>query len=120
MNILNAMHDAKFVRFNNQILETQYSPDPDGTLVDDDIVLEASADEGSLELSAKLIVATEQTIVAVVRLVTKHRHRNGEETLEHVRDTERRKESVSVFPLSFSVSPISLPSYRCRMTSSRG
>jgi len=51
MNILNAMHDAKFVRFNNQILETQYSPDPDGTLVDDDIVLEASADEGSLELT---------------------------------------------------------------------
>ena len=51
MNILNAMHDAKFVRFNNQILETQYSPDPEGTLVDDDIVLEASADEGSLELT---------------------------------------------------------------------
>jgi hypothetical protein len=51
MNILNAMHDAKFVRFNNQILETQYSPDPDGFLVDDDIVLEASADEGSLELT---------------------------------------------------------------------
>lgn len=51
MNILNAMHDAKFVRFNNQILETQYSPDPDGTLVDDDIVLEASAGEGSLELT---------------------------------------------------------------------
>ena len=51
MNILLAMHDAKFVRFNNQILETQYSPDPDGTLVDDDIVLEASADEGSLELT---------------------------------------------------------------------
>lgn len=53
MNILNAMHDAKFVRFNNQILETQYSPDPEGTLVPDDIVLEASADEGSLELTLK-------------------------------------------------------------------
>jgi hypothetical protein len=51
MNILLAMHDAKFVRFNGHVLINRYTCDPDDTLVPDDIVLEASADEGSLELT---------------------------------------------------------------------
>ena len=51
MNILIAMHDAKYVRFNGHTLVNRYSCDPDGPLVADDIVLEASADEGSLELT---------------------------------------------------------------------
>ena len=51
MNILLAMHDAKFVHFNGHMLVNRYTCDPDDVLVADDIVLEASADEGSLELT---------------------------------------------------------------------
>jgi len=51
MDIRVAMHHSKFVRFNDQILVNDYSADPEDMLVDDDIVLEASAGEGSLELT---------------------------------------------------------------------
>ena len=51
MNILFAMQDAKFVQINGQMFIAGYSCDPDGALVGDDIVLEASAAEGDLELT---------------------------------------------------------------------
>ncbi len=51
MNILFAMHDAKFVQINGHVLVTQYSCDPEDFLVADDIVLEAENDEGKLELT---------------------------------------------------------------------
>ena len=49
MDILVAMQNAKFVRYNDKILENRYSREPDDSLVDDDIVLEAGVDEASLE-----------------------------------------------------------------------
>jgi hypothetical protein len=51
MNILFAMQDAKFVQINGRMFVAGYSCDPDDALVADDIVLEASAADGELELT---------------------------------------------------------------------
>ena len=51
MNILLAMQDAQFVQINGHTLVTRYSCDPDDELMAEDIVLEASADSGELELT---------------------------------------------------------------------
>ena len=51
MNILFAMHDAKFVQIDGHVLVTQYSCDPEDFLVADDIVLEAANADGKLELT---------------------------------------------------------------------
>jgi hypothetical protein len=51
MNILFAMHDAKFVHINDHVLVTQYCCDPEDFLVADDIVHEAENAEGRLELT---------------------------------------------------------------------
>jgi hypothetical protein len=52
VNILLAMQDAKFVQINGRMFVAGYSCDPDGALVADDIVLEASAADGELELTS--------------------------------------------------------------------
>ncbi len=51
MNILLAMQDAKVVQINGYTLVTRYSCDPDDELMGEDIVLEAWADGGELELT---------------------------------------------------------------------
>jgi hypothetical protein len=51
MDILRAMHDAKFVQVNGQTFVTGYSRDPEDLLVADDIVLEASSDGSELALT---------------------------------------------------------------------
>jgi hypothetical protein len=51
MNILFAMQDAKFVQINGHMLIAGYSCDPDGSLMGEDIVLEASGAEAELELT---------------------------------------------------------------------
>ena len=51
MNILHAMQDAKFVEINGHTLLTRYSCDPDDELMAEDVVLEAIADGGELELT---------------------------------------------------------------------
>ena len=51
MNILLAMQDATFVEINGHTLLTRYACDPEGQLTAEDIVLEAWADGGELELT---------------------------------------------------------------------
>ena len=51
MDILHAMQDAKFVQVNGLMFVAAYSCDPDDFLVDDDIVLEASSAESSLDFT---------------------------------------------------------------------
>ena len=51
MNILIAMQDAKLVQINGHTLVTRYSCDPDDELTSEDIVFEAWADGGALELT---------------------------------------------------------------------
>ena len=53
MNILFAMQDARFVEINGRMFMNQYSCDPDGPLVADDIVLEVTAEDGELELTLR-------------------------------------------------------------------
>jgi len=68
MNILNAMYDSKFVHFNGHMLVNRYAVDPDDILVADDIVLEATADEGSLELTLDDVRDAEEIAPCVFRL----------------------------------------------------
>lgn len=68
MNILDAMHDAKFVHFEGHILVNRYTCDPEDVLVADDIVLEASADEGSIELTLDDVRDAEQIGPGAYRL----------------------------------------------------
>jgi len=51
MNIRLAMQDATFVQINGHTLLTRYACDPDDELMAEDIVLEAWADGGQLELT---------------------------------------------------------------------
>ena len=51
MHILLAMQDAKLVQINGHTLLKRYACDPDDELTAEDIVLEAWADGGELELT---------------------------------------------------------------------
>ena len=51
MDILHAMHDAKFVQVNGKMFVNAYSCDPEGTLVDDDIVLEIASKDSHVDFT---------------------------------------------------------------------
>ena len=51
MDILHAMHDAKFVQVNGEMFVNAYSCDPEDTLVDDDIVLEIASKDSHADFT---------------------------------------------------------------------
>jgi len=68
MDILFAMQDARFVRIDGRMFVAGYSCDPDGALVADDIVLEASAAEGEVELTLEDVRGAVETEPGSYRL----------------------------------------------------
>ena len=68
MEILHAMQDAKLVTINGRIFTNSYSCDPYDELMAEDIVLEASADEGDLELTFDDVRDAERVGTNVYRL----------------------------------------------------
>ena len=68
MDILQAMQDAKFVQVNGRMFVTGYLCLPDDSLVDDDIVLEATADDSEYELTFNEVRGADQIGHGVFRL----------------------------------------------------
>ena len=62
------MQDAKFVQVNGHMFVTGYLCLPDDSLVDDDIVLEATADDSEYELTFNEVRDADQIGPAVFRL----------------------------------------------------
>ncbi len=68
MDILQAMQDAKFVQVNGRMFMTGYLCLPDDSLVGDDIVLEATADDSEFELTLNEVRDADQIGPGVYRL----------------------------------------------------
>ena len=68
MDILQAMQDAKFVQVNGRMFVTGYLCLPDDSLVDDDIVLEATSDDSEYELTFNEVRGADQIGPGVFRL----------------------------------------------------
>ena len=68
MDILQAMQDAKFVQVNGRMFVTGYLCLPDDSLVDDDIVLEATSDDSEYELTFNEVRDADQIGPGVFRL----------------------------------------------------
>jgi hypothetical protein len=68
VDILQAMQDAKFVQVNGRMFVTGYLCLPDETLVDDDIVLEATSDDSEYELTLDEVRDADQIGPGVYRL----------------------------------------------------
>jgi hypothetical protein len=62
------MQDAKFVQVNGRMFVTGYLCLPDESLVDDDIVLEATSDESEFELTFNEVRNADQIGPGVYRL----------------------------------------------------
>ena len=68
MDILQAMQDTKFVQVNGRMFVTGYLCLPDDSLVDDDIVLEATSDDSEFELTLNEVRDADQIGPGVYRL----------------------------------------------------
>jgi hypothetical protein len=62
------MQDAKFVQVNGRMFVTGYLCLPDDSLVDDDIVLEATSDDSAFELTFDEVRDADQIGPGVYRL----------------------------------------------------